>query len=57
MCLEELLVADGFEVANEEGSQGVVLPSLFNITHMDSVTQNMELVYSLVQYYWLSTSE
>ena len=45
MCLEELLVvADGSGVANGELPRGVVLPSFFLMTHMDSATQNIQLV-------------
>ena len=57
MCLEELLVADSFWVANGERLRGVILPSFFVMTHMDSVTQNIQLVSNLLQSYWLSTSE
>ena len=35
----------------------MVLPSFFTMTHMHSVTQNIQLVSSLLQSYWLFTSE
>ena len=35
---------------------GVILSSFF-MTQMDTVTQNTQLVSSLLQSYWLSTSE
>ena len=48
MCLEELLVADVFL----GGKWGVTTrggPSFFLITHIDSVTQCIQLVSSLLQ--------
>ena len=55
--LEELLVAGNIWVTNGEWPRGVVLPALFIMTRTNGVTQNIQLVSSLFQSYWLSTSE
>ena len=61
MCLEALLVADGFGLqmgsVREKGSDHEGWFFLLSVTtHMDSVTQNIQPVSSLLQPFWLSTS-
>ena len=52
MCLEELRVADVFGLRMGSDPVGVVLPSFFIMIHMDSVTQNIQLVYILLEHYF-----
>ena len=40
-----------FGVVNESDHVGLVVPSFFITTHMDSVTQNIQLVSSLLESY------
>ena len=54
MCLEELLVADVFGCEWGVGMWGC---SFFIMIHVDGVTQNIQLVSSLLQSYWSSFPE
>ena len=42
---------------NGKRPRGVILPCFFTMTHIDGVTQNNQLVSSLLYFYWLTTSE
>ena len=49
-CLWQMFLScEWVEQGKEEWSRRVPLPSLFNMTYMDSVTQNIQLVYSPLQ--------
>ena len=54
MCLEELLVADVFECEWIVAMWGC---SFFILIHVDGVTQNIQLVSSLLQSCWSSFPE
>ena len=47
--LEELLVEDIFGLKERSDHAEVALPSLLIMTHIDSVTQSIQLVSSLLQ--------
>ena len=55
--LEELLVEDIFGLKKRSDHVRAVLSSLFIMTHMDSITQNVQLVSRLLLSYRLSNSE